>query len=220
MERSTQPPDDGGRDMSDVVNSRKGPKRKRGRPLGSLGVSKVNAPEAQALYEAGWTLQMLGARYGVTRQRVQQLVRTDVPTRPPTYSRSCQTCGGKFIGVKWSRTCSACQRANTRASKYDQCACGRSKWRRSAHCRQCFSKHVFSWSLAAKLYERGYGLPDLSRALRVTQRSIHLALLKQGVALRSIGEGARVAMATRQKQPIEAAIKRMRARFGFLNDPD
>jgi len=185
-------------------SSRISPTRKRGRPWGG---GKVNVPEAQGLYQAGWTLQMLGSRYGVTRERVRQLINTDVPTRPPTYSRSCQKCGGKFIGVKYSRFCSSCRKA----SLYDLCACGRRKPMTSAKCTTCGRQHPFSWSLAAKLYQMGYGLIDLSRSLRVTIKAVHYALLKQGVALRSRGEGLLVAKATRQKQPIEAAIKRSRA---------
>lgn len=58
--------------------------------------SKVNKPEAIAMYEAGATLRVVGERYGVTRERIRQIVTAagkSLGFRIKSKPRYCPVCG-------------------------------------------------------------------------------------------------------------------------------
>lgn len=96
--------------------------------------SKVDVAEAKRLRDEGWTLVALGERYGVTRERVRQLV------GPAGWNRTCEWCGvGYRARNANSRCCShACgsKLSDERARK--PCAnCGTSVTRYSELCVDC-----------------------------------------------------------------------------------
>ena len=62
--------------------------------------SKVNIAEANRMRREGKTLQQIGDRFGVTRERIRQLV-------PPLPDRVCKICGKTFTPYgAASHTCS------------------------------------------------------------------------------------------------------------------
>ena len=167
--------------------------------------SRINVSEAQQLYAAGWTLKMLGERYGVTRERIRQKIDTNVPIQKEAHSRTCTGCNGTFQGPKRTRLCESCKSQ----TRYDRCGCGRLKRKWASRCAECHSRRDY-YQLVVQLYHLGYGLPDISEALRVSRGAILCALQKTGTPRRSRGDGLRVSKLARQRQSIESALRKLR----------
>ena len=167
--------------------------------------SKVNTAEAQQLYEDGWTLAMLGARYGVGRERVRQRINTSVAVRETPHQRTCHDCGQPYLGRKRSVMCDACK---IRRNPRDRCECGRGKEKTAKRCFFCTSRK-FPRDAAALLYRAGYGLLDIAGVFGANTHGVARALLKSGVVMRSKGEGLKAARHAREARPVLVALREL-----------
>lgn len=163
--------------------------------------SKVNVTEAQALYAAGWTLEALGDRYGVTRERVRQKINTDVVVHSRPHDRTCTKCGRVFQGRKYTILCEACKPRK----EYDRCACGKIKRKELPACGSCQTRK-FPHSLVPKLYRLGFAGVDIARAFRVHPAAVYRALRHAGTPRRSKTIQEATAKLARQKQSISDVI--------------
>lgn len=80
--------------------------------------------------EDGMTLQAIGDEFGVTRERIRQLVGS--PLRPKT----CDHCGQDFLSGKANQKFCSDDCRDT-ASRYARCACGERMSIRSVKCWDC-----------------------------------------------------------------------------------
>lgn len=112
-------------------------------------MSRVDVDRARELREAGVTLAEIGREFGVSRERIRQLVGS------PARTVACAECGDPFLtGRSSEKYCSSrCQRRHAARST---CACGASKSPSAEKCYGC-QRAVF----AAGRHERYTRIVDL-----------------------------------------------------------
>lgn len=158
----------------------------------------VNITEAVDLYNSGWTLERLGEKYGVTRERVRQVIKgLTVKSR----NVNCAQCGVEFAArlrqFGWDKFCTdACRigrrRDIAKTSQHSgKCSdCGAAVIRGSSRCEKCHGRTLWKWDhdLAAYLYRGGASGPQIAALIGHDRPGNMLAALrKKGVEMRPRG---------------------------------
>lgn len=155
--------------------------------------SKIDLAEAIELFNSGWTLQKLGDRYGVSRERVRQRLvgRVDKDRKRPA---TCSECGTDFaVDAKSTGPkafCSdECRAASKKRSFVNKCKCGGIKNRSAEHCMKCRGREArtFDYQVAGHLYSKGATAKQIGDVLRVKPITVRMAVMRLGVPLHGRG---------------------------------
>lgn len=142
--------------------------------------SRVDVEEARQMRAKGATLREIGDRFGVTRERIRQLVGT---TELP--ATECVQCGGAITGRRsaGTRYCShSCANKAWNARHRSPCPrCGETMGRTSTLCRSCRAASVSNEhdnAVLVELWARGESISTIAAALDTTTNSLGVRIHK------------------------------------------
>lgn len=137
-------------------------------------MSRVDIDKARAMRAEGKTLAEIGAHFGVTHERIRQLVGTT--ELPPA---QCDWCKAELPRRRTSRTryCSrACSTSAWNATHgFTICACGERKAAGAKFCRSCHNARVSNEDgnrLIVELWNRGESISTIAAALDTTTNTL------------------------------------------------
>jgi hypothetical protein len=179
----------------------------------------------------GLTLEQMGERRGVTRQRIEQILRFGGVETPKTWVRDpkvwspamLETCS--YCGEKWSRTQSG-RRGRADTMREQSHAAGYA-WGLQEHCRQAKHPHpdrsfIHMSEGIAKDYEQGMGLKQITEKWNVHHyEEIYRHLKRWGVPTRRknnrpIGKDLNIQRAIAERYKTQEA-KEIGAAFGITD---
>lgn len=146
--------------------------------------SRVDVPEAVRLREQGWTLQQVGEKYGVTRERIRQLTRD-----ADLGSFDCALCG-KTVPKRTAadRYCSkeCCTRGSYEAKCKPCPSCGVTMGPVSALCHECtVDQHEEAreacWREIQRLWREGVPVKEIAPRVGLKNANVvgvHMARMK------------------------------------------
>lgn len=130
----------------------------------------VDLDRAREMREQGMTLDAVATEFGVSRQRIFQLI--------PTPERKCAECGESHFKQKFcSREC-ARRASNRKQSQGDTCPnCGGNKSPRSVLCSECRHQQTDAereerWSTIERLWAEGLSLKEVAARMNTTANSM------------------------------------------------
>jgi hypothetical protein len=146
--------------------------------------SRVKMPEAQVLYDNGWTLEQLGEHYGVSRERVRQKIRTHKRTGIP-----CRLCGKPFnqqtmLGFHCNTCVQVKHKEQQLKVRQDQCTCGKMKSKISEMCCDCRKAECLDEDQMVAMFKQGYSAKYLASMFNVSRPAIYHAFYRVGFSPR------------------------------------
>lgn len=153
--------------------------------------SKVDRQAALQDYLAGATLAQIGQKFGVTRERIRQIL-ARLLAKAPERKRKCRDCSNTVATPQ--RICQTC-RAKVRIRRLNRCACGRPCYR--SHCQACSRRGTrkFNHELAGELYRNGHDGVSIAAYFGVNPAAVYRALRVRKIPRRS--------RKLRREQPVE-----------------
>jgi hypothetical protein len=144
--------------------------------------SKVNVEEAIQFYNDGSTYDDLAELYGVTKTRVQHLLKDRVNKERPQLI-FCPFCSDNLTEENHQqaperRVCDK-EECLLASGAFYRCKCGKLiKGRRAKNCQVCWgvSKRQLDYGVAADLYSKGANGDQIAKVLRVSPITIYKAL--------------------------------------------
>lgn len=146
--------------------------------------------EIKSAVASGESLATIGERYGVSRQRISQVVRSagfSVAELLWSESRLCK-CGATYR-LSRSRKLAMCDACRKRRERKMLCACGKQKSRHGKVCGACHGRSLrrFDHEECARLYLAGLNGKELAKRYGVIPPAIYRCLEVNGVARRPRG---------------------------------
>lgn len=173
--------------------------------------SAINVNEALRMQLSGSSLAEIAAKYGVTRERVRQKLKTSGTMHLP---RKCIDCGDSTGRARLAVRCKSCLKRHLEDYKqeYDHvpCACGGLRHRRARQCMRCRAKlddHV-----VLELTKIGYSPQAIADFFDCQRIGVYQCLRRHGAMTGRSTLERRAIQERARKVPIEAAVKFIRER--------
>ena len=156
--------------------------------------SEQRRSEMVELYQNGFNCPDIGKKYGISKQRVYQLIGKLINVNR-LVERTCRNCPA-IISSKMryskSQSQSLCPKCyQRRGSRYNSCECGKNKRKNSKWCQECRKEINLNEALSdklANLYKQGLNCKKISNETGVKLSTVYLRLRKHfnGERLRNI----------------------------------
>jgi predicted transcriptional regulator len=156
----------------------------------AINPTKVNEAEAIVLYNEGASLLEIGNKYGVTRERVRQILKGKVNkdrvlVKKPRCCNFCKdllTEENKLVlpGIRLVLCCTK-EACKIQTKHYSKCACGKVRTSTSEKCMACSGqgKRTFDYEMMMYLYKQGATGNQVGIAMGVVKITIYMALRRQ-----------------------------------------